>query len=118
MYKQRRLAILLPKTVIPRYLRGFGKGIRKRLPHINLATIIDFFRFFVRISEGRIDESGLNSVDSVCTNADFFFAQLQYPDAPFNKPLENLQADMTKETAARNAKRPNRKFSSTLAMAN
>lgn len=48
--------------------------IREGLPPLDPATIIDFFRFFARISEGRINENGLTTVDSVCTNAEFFFA--------------------------------------------
>ena len=43
------------------------------MPPPDLATILDFFRFFARISEGKIDENGLTTVDSVCTNAEFFF---------------------------------------------
>ncbi|MCJ1254627.1 hypothetical protein MMC24_002442, partial [Lignoscripta atroalba] len=43
-------------------------------PPPNLATIKDFLRFHIAISQGRIDEEGRITADSVNTFAEWFFA--------------------------------------------
>lgn len=49
-------------------------GLVQDAPPPNLATIKDFLRFHIAISQGRIDEGGRITADSVNTFAEWFFA--------------------------------------------